>query len=182
MSPLEMKSLLASTSKPFSTKSLTIFDQNSASSELIPVHQQGSGLIQAWDAVRTTGLFDTIKFKLNDTDHFIGNHNFTVRNTGKEDVTYSVGHKGALTAYTLNPGSNAPVPPKELDLFPRYAEVKLAESIVTVKAGQKSVVSFSVTPPASLSAWRLPIYSGFIVLRGPTGEELSLPYLGVAGR
>ena len=146
------------------------------------MHQQGSGLAQAWNAVHATGLTDAIKFGLNDTDHFLGSHNFTIRNTGAKEVTYALGNRAALSAYTLNPGSNVPVPAEELEYFSRSAEVKFAEQKVTVAAGQQAVVSFSVTAPNALSTRRLPIYSGFITVDGSNGETLSLPYLGVAGR
>lgn len=174
---MEARQLLSSTAKP-----LTTFENGAATPDLAPVHLQGSGLAQAWNAVHATGVTNIVKFALNDTDHFAGSQKFTLKNTGTEDVTYTLANQGALVAYTLNPGSNFLVPAAELEYVSRSAEVKFAESSVKVAAGQEVVVSFEVTAPSALSARRLPIYSGFIKLDGSNGDKMSLPYLGMAGR
>jgi hypothetical protein len=41
---------------------------------------------------------------LNDTDHFVGNHTFSVQNTGSVDLVFELGHRKAVTMYTLQPG------------------------------------------------------------------------------
>jgi subtilisin family serine protease len=172
----ELRSLLASTSKP-----LTLLSRSN-STDLSPTPQQGSGIIQAWNAVHASGIPSVSKLVLNDTDHFERYHNFTIRNTGSQEVTYSLSSQGAPSFYTLNPGSNSPARPNQLQLFRQYADIMFSAAKITVGPGEEVKVTFQVSTPGAVNATRLPIYSGFIYLGGSNGEKLSLPYIGVAGR
>ena len=68
---------------------------------LAPVAQQGGGLVQAYDAAYATTLLSVSSISFNDTDHFVDTTNFTISNTGVDDVTYSLSNVGTATGYTL---------------------------------------------------------------------------------
>ncbi|KAF2689831.1 subtilase [Lentithecium fluviatile CBS 122367] len=173
--PATIENLLSATSNP------NLFhDGATAYPYLAPVAQQGSGLIQAYDAAHATTLLSVSSLSFNDTDHFIETTNFTIRNLGSEEVTYSLSNVVAATAYTLDPASIHPsVFPNEL--VPGSASLAFSEDKVTVPAGGLVAVTVSPTAPAGLEASRLPVYSGYIALNGTNGDSLSLPYLGVKG-
>lgn len=149
---------------------------------LAPVPQQGAGLVQAWDAAHATTILGSTGISFNDSDHFIGEHAFSVKNTAAEEVTYKLGHAKAVTVYTFTPGqaqllvARAPPPTAEA-----WADIKFDVDTLTVPAGGSAEVKFTAVPPAGLNATLLPVYSGYITLDGSNGETLSVPYLGVAG-
>lgn len=86
--------ILSSTSKP-----LPWFDGKTKADILAPVQQVGSGLVQAYDAVFAQTLLDVPSLRLNDSDHFVANHTFTIENTGAAEATYEIGHMKALSMY-----------------------------------------------------------------------------------
>ncbi|POS76646.1 minor extracellular protease vpr [Diaporthe helianthi] len=147
---------------------------------LAPVAQQGPGLIQAYDAAFTTTLLSVNSISFNDTDHFVDSYAFGVENTGSASVTYTLTHVPALTAYTLG----------ESDLWPAYfpnpttdvaASLAFSESTIEIPAGGAANITVSPTIPAGLNTSLLPIYSGYIVINGTNGDNLTIPYLGLAG-
>ncbi|KAI1867749.1 uncharacterized protein JN550_006890 [Neoarthrinium moseri] len=172
--PAVIEKLLSSTSNP-----QLLNDGTGAYPVLAPVAQQGSGLIQAYDAAYASTLLSTSSLAFNDTDNFVDTLNFTISNLGTEDVTYDIATVGAATGYTF---STTVYP----DNFPgvefddTFATLEFSEAKVTVAAGASSVVQVTVTPPA-LDAKRLPVYSGYITLNGTNGDSLSLPYQGIVG-
>ncbi|KAL2270598.1 hypothetical protein VTJ83DRAFT_2782 [Remersonia thermophila] len=174
--PKTIENLLSATSKP----NLFRFSGQSAPF-LAPVPQQGAGLIQAWDAAHSTTLLSVSSLSFNDTEHFAPVQNFTVHNTGKTEVTYSLGHHGAATAYTfLDPSFTTPVPFPGI-LTQEYASLTFATGDrFTLPPGHRKIVSVRVQPPA-LDAKLLPVYSGYVTINGTDGSNLSLPYLGVVG-
>lgn len=174
--PATIENTLSANAKP------NVFqDGRTASDLLAPVAQQGGGLVQAYDAAYATTLLSVSSISFNDTDHFVEQANFTIYNTGSEDVTYSLSNVGAATGYTLAAGTIYP------DTFPNeltaaYADIAFSESKVTLSAGDSVSISISPTPPTGLDASRLAVYSGYITLNATNGENLSLPYIGVVGR
>ncbi|KAL1864542.1 hypothetical protein VTK73DRAFT_5791 [Phialemonium thermophilum] len=175
--PKTIENVLSATSKPvpFSNGELTL-------PYLAPVAQQGAGLLQAYDAAYATTLLSVSSLSFNDTAHFTPERNFTISNTGNKEVTYQLRHVGALTAYTyLNDSTIFP------DTFPNelsetHANLSFAPSdTLTIPAGQRRIVSVTLTPPSGLDAKRLPVYSGYIAINGSDESLLSLPYLGVVG-
>jgi len=173
--PATLENVLSATSNP------NVFqDGAQAFPYLAPVAQQGAGLIQAYDAAHTTTLLSVSSLSFNDTDHFIQKTNFTIRNLGTEEVSYSLSNMVAATAYTLDPSSIFPsVFPNEL--VPGTASLLFSEDKVTVPAGGSAMITVAATAPADLDASRLPVYSGYIALNATNSESLSLPYLGVVG-
>jgi hypothetical protein len=176
LDPSTLENLLSATSNP------NLFNDGAETySFLAPVAQQGSGLIQAYDAAYSTTLLSVSSLSFNDTDHFIETGNFTIENMGAEDVTYALSNVVAATAYTLDPDSIFPsIFPNEL-VSTAGASLAFSSDKITIPAGSSALVTVTPTPPAGLDAERLPVYSGYITLNSTAGESLSLPYLGVVG-
>ncbi|KAL7627196.1 hypothetical protein AAE478_003972 [Parahypoxylon ruwenzoriense] len=174
LDPATIENLLSATSNP-----LYLNDGTQTFQTLAPVMQQGSGIVQAFDAAYATTLLSKSSLAFNDTDHFVDTLNFTIRNLGTEDVTYDLGSVGAATGYTFS-DSIYPDPFPGVELTNEYATVTLSETQVTVPAGDEVTISVTVTPPA-LGASRLPVYSGYITLNGTNSDSLSLPYNGAVG-
>ncbi|KNG51237.1 subtilisin-like serine protease PR1C [Stemphylium lycopersici] len=172
--PTELESVLSATSNP------NLFNDGSTThAYLAPVPQQGGGILQAYDAAYTKTVLSVSSISFNDTANRIETTDFTIKNTGTEDVTYSITNVIAASAYTLEEGSILPMSfPNEL--VTQGATLSFSEDQVTVPASSEVSVSVSVSPPA-LDATRLPVFSGYITLNGTNGESLSLPYLGVVG-
>ncbi|OIW32859.1 subtilisin-like protein [Coniochaeta ligniaria NRRL 30616] len=175
--PATIENLLSSTSNP------NLFnDGRTTSPYLAPVPQQGSGLIQAYDAAYATTLLTVSSLSFNDTDHFDPVKNFSISNTGSAEVTYRLSNVGALTGYTY--ADDATIQPDTFpnELVPAFAGISFGPSAsVTIPAGQRKIITVTATPPAGLDAKRLPVYSGYIAINGTDGSSLSLPYMGVYG-
>ncbi|KAH6654877.1 peptidase S8/S53 domain-containing protein, partial [Truncatella angustata] len=172
--PAVIEPILAATASP-----ADLNDGSSAYDIFAPVAQQGSGLVQAYDAAYATSLLSVSYLAFNDTDNLVDTLNFTISNLGTEDVTYDVASIGAATGYTFST-SIIPDPFPGIEFDDTVATLAFSEDKVTVPAGGDAVVAVTVTPPA-VDATRLPVYSGFITLTGSNGESLSLPYQGIVG-
>jgi hypothetical protein len=95
--PLRLRRLLTTTSKPIAWHDGTKVHPDI----LAPVSQQGSGIIQTWNAVHSTAELSIDSIAWNDTDHFVGNRTFSILNTGSEDAVFELTHRKAVTMYTL---------------------------------------------------------------------------------
>lgn len=177
--PKVLRSLVSSTAKP-----KVWFDGTNAHNEILaPVAQQGGGIAQAWDAAHATTILSESSLSFNDSDHFVAARTFTIENTATEPVTYVLGHAKALTQYTFGTGGGDVL---DSTSFPNpsaegWASLAFASDEITVPAGGKSEVTVTLTPPESLNATLLPVYSGYITLNSTREESLVLPYLGVWG-
>ncbi|KAI1774351.1 subtilisin-like protein [Hypoxylon cercidicola] len=177
--PEVLRNLISSTAKPN-----VWFDGTTAYPDILaPVAQQGAGLAQAWEAAHATTILSESSISFNDSDHFVGERTFTIRNTATEDVTYILGHTKAVTMYTFATDggdvlANTYFPNPTAD---DWADVSFASDEITVPAGGVSEVTVTLTPPQTLNATLLPIYSGYITLNSTKEESLVLPYLGVLG-
>lgn len=172
-----LRNILSATSKPKQWN-----DGTKAYDLFAPVAQQGAGLIQAYDAAYATVIPSVSSFSFNDSDHFAGNHSFSLENTGTEDVTFTLGHAKSVTVYSFGLGtlSAARFPPPTVE---DWAEITFATDKVTVPAGGSADVTFTAEPPSSaeLNATLLPVYGGYVTLNGTDNSSLVIPYLGVAG-
>ncbi|KAF6793422.1 subtilisin-like serine protease pr1c [Colletotrichum sojae] len=174
-----LRSVISATAQPKAwNDGVSAVDENL----LAPVAQQGAGIVQAWDAAHVTTILGSSGISLNDTDNFVAEHSFSVKNTAAEAVAYKLGHARSVTVYTFAPGGAtltiARSPPPTADA---WAEIAFAADTLTVPAGGSADVSFTVTPPAGLNGTLLPVYGGYITLEGSNSETLSVPYMGVAG-
>ncbi|TPX17546.1 uncharacterized protein E0L32_003189 [Thyridium curvatum] len=174
--PQTLMSLLSSTAqaKPF-------IDYDKLWAGLAPVPQQGAGLVQAWDAANARTVPSPSSVSFNDTEHLVGSATVTLRNTGGKAVTFSVGHVPALTMYTYNTERLYPAPFPNPIAEGAAAKLSFSADVITVPAGGSAELTIRPTPPAGLDEKRLPVYSGYVVLNGTNGENLAVPYLGVAG-
>jgi hypothetical protein len=174
LEPKRLRRILTHTSKP-----LAWHDGKTAHPDILaPVAQQGAGIPQAWNAAHTMLEIDVDSLMLNDTDHFVGTHTFSVTNTGSTDEVLSLGHRKAVTIYTMDPRSDT----LQVGAFPNaiaesWATVSFISDRINVPAGQSTNVTVEFAPPAGLNATLLPVYSGYLTF----GDKLVLPYLGVEG-
>ncbi|KAF9264167.1 subtilisin-like protease [Marasmius fiardii PR-910] len=152
-----------------------------SNSLLETVAKQGSGLINVYDAVHGTSRVWPGELLINDTTHFIGEHTFTIQNTGNKTKKYTLTHVPAGTALTMKPDSIfpalGPVP-----LSPASATVFLKSTSIEVNPGQAQNVTLQVSLPTNPDASRFPLYSGFIQItsgRGSDVEVTHVTYLGL---
>ncbi|SPO05498.1 related to subtilisin-like serine protease [Cephalotrichum gorgonifer] len=175
--PAELTNLLASTANANQW-----FDGKELHGILAPVPQQGAGLLQAYAAAHTKTLLDTSGISFNDTDNFIPEAEFTIRNTNGEEVTYALGHVRAVTVYASEADSFrlAPFPNPTASVG---ASLAFSEDSVAVPAGESVTIKVTPTPPSpeEIDAGRLAVYSGYVTVNGTNGDALSVPYVGVAG-
>ncbi|KAL8409759.1 hypothetical protein RB594_008006 [Gaeumannomyces avenae] len=174
--PKTIENLLASTAKP------AMFNSGSGPLPyLAPAVQQGAGLIQASDAAYATTLLSASSITFNDTDHFQPVQNFTISNTGRSAVTYTLSSRGAGTAYTFENSTSLFPALFPSEIVESYASIVFNEASFTVPAGGRKFVGLTATPPSGLDAARLAVYSGYLLVNGSDGSALSLPYMGVYG-
>ncbi|KDQ27552.1 hypothetical protein PLEOSDRAFT_1112600 [Pleurotus ostreatus PC15] len=139
--------------------------------------QQGAGLINVFNAIHTTTIVSPGELILNDTAHFKGTQQFTVRNAGSSAKTYTLRHIPAGTAVTVTPGTifpaDGPVP-----LSTDFASVSLSTSKFTLAPGKTQTVTARFTPPAAADPSTFPVFSGFIQIESGT-EQVQVSYLGL---
>jgi hypothetical protein len=175
LDPYTIRSILGTTGHP-----VTFNDGKTTYDYLAPVAQQGGGEVDAFAAVHTSTVIDVANLAFNDTAHFVKEANFTITNRGSSETTYNFDYVNAATAYTLpDDGSTQPqtFPP---DLVTSGATVQLSSGSVSVAAGKSEVVIVTLALPKDLTTARIPVYSGFITIKGSNGDSLNLPYAGVA--
>jgi hypothetical protein len=175
LDPYTIRSILGTTGHP-----VTFNDGKTTYDYLAPVVQQGGGEVDAFAAVHTSTVIDVANLAFNDTAHFVKEANFTITNRGNSEITYNFDYVNAATAYTLpDDGSTQPqtFPP---DLVTSGATVQLSSSSVSVAAGKSEVVIVTLSLPKDLTTARIPVYSGFITVKGSNGDSLHVPYAGVA--
>lgn len=151
--------------------------------EIAPVPQQGTGLVQAYDAAFTTTLLTVKSISFNDSYHSPQNVTFTIRNMGPETVTYKLGNSPALSMYTLSLDTDVYYP----EAFPNQiladsAVLDFSQDSVKVPPKGRAVITVTPTIPAiGELEGHMPVYSGYITINSTSGENLTIPYLGVMG-
>ncbi|GKT88937.1 minor extracellular protease vpr (subtilase) [Colletotrichum tofieldiae] len=175
LDPTTIENLLSAHANPVK------FNYGTGPDELLaPVPQQGGGLVQAYDAAYSTTVLSVSSLSFNDTDNFIPELNFTIKNTGSQSVSYDLSNVGAATAYTFAAAGDLFPAPFPNDLSAEFATLAFSESKVSVPGGGEATILVTPTPP-TLEAARLPVWSGYIALNGSDGSSLSLPYIGIGG-
>ncbi|KJZ76416.1 hypothetical protein HIM_04145 [Hirsutella minnesotensis 3608] len=173
--PAVIENLLSANAKP-----QRFNDEKKFYDYLAPVAQQGGGLIRAYDAAYATTLLEPSGLSFNDTDHFVRELNFTIRNTGRKKITYKLSNVPAMTMYTLKANSSSPAAfPNEVNKA--SASIKMSENSVTVAPGQSATILVTASPPAGLDPKRLGLWSGWLAVNGSDGTSLSVPYQGLTG-
>ncbi|KAI9167906.1 serine endopeptidase [Paramyrothecium foliicola] len=152
-----------------------------------PVPQVGTGRVNASKILAYETELSLSKFALNDTTHFSRYHKVDITNKGSRPVTYKFSQQAFGGMNTMNTDPAAWATPRiawaeELMVNP----VKLVPSIsfpggsFTVQPGQTKTAQFNFKAPEGAVAKNLPVYSGKVIISGSNGDELSVPYLGLA--
>ncbi|KAI9154981.1 Minor extracellular protease vpr [Paramyrothecium foliicola] len=173
LDPVLIENALAATAKPQVFTSW--FDWQTW---LAPPAQQGAGMIQVYDAAFATARLDVSGLSFNDTDNFAESLQFTLSNTGSDEVTYEISHVPTHTFYTLEEGS------ERFDTYPNedttaHAELAFSRSSVTIGPGDSVTIEVVATPPVDVDVARLPLWSGYIAINGSDSTSYSLPYQGL---
>ncbi|KAF6827563.1 subtilisin-like serine protease pr1c [Colletotrichum plurivorum] len=177
--PKRLLSFISSTAKQ-----LAWYDDKTAHPDILaPVPQQGAGMVQAFDAARTTAELSVASISFNDTDNFIGNHTVSIKNTGSADLVFEVSHRKAVTMYTfLEVSDRLRVASFPNPIVEEWAELQFSSDKISVPAGGSADLVITCNPPTNVNATRLPVYSGYVILTSTTdAPSLNVPYLGVVG-
>ncbi|KAL8294686.1 hypothetical protein RB597_007713 [Gaeumannomyces tritici] len=151
-----------------------------------PPLQVGTGLIDAVAVLNYTTSMTAPKFALNDTRHFSRYHSVDITNNGPAEVEYRFAVQDAAGFETQwVEATDAQFAPriKDIDeLVPirLRPEVSLPQGRFVVAPGQTKRAQFNFQPLEGLNEARLPVYSGKVLISGSNGDELSVPYAGVA--
>ncbi|KGQ09190.1 PI-type proteinase [Beauveria bassiana D1-5] len=144
--------------------------------DLIPVMQQGGGLVRAWDAAYATTLLEPASLAFNDTDHRVASIKLRITNTAKSEMVYHLSNVPARTVYARYFGSF-----KNPEFVQAPATVNLDKSSVTLAPDQSATIEVSAEDPKNLDSNQLPLWSGWIAVNGSDGSSLTVPYLGLSG-
>ncbi|KAG8169109.1 hypothetical protein KVR01_001858 [Diaporthe batatas] len=181
ITPNEIINRLATTAKPVRMQS----NQRQTQDYLAPIFQQGGGMIDAYAALKTTTTLNVSDLAFNDTA-YSQPQSFEIRNSGSDSVTYELTHNPGPTLYAFSPGNNTVTAFNNDSAFPAnilpeaHSELSFSQNSATVGAGSTAVFTVQVTPPTGLEARRVPLYSGFITIKGSNGDNLSIAYGGIA--
>ncbi|WDK19851.1 subtilase [Colletotrichum graminicola] len=151
-----------------------------------PVFQLGNGLVNATKVLNYKSELSFAKFALNDTVRFVPTHYVNITNNCTGSVTYKFCLQAAGGYEVLD--NTAAV---SLKMGPEYMEftpmdvvpvpnVTFPEGEFTVGPGETRTAKFTFAPPKGLNASAMPLYSGKVLIHGSNGEELAVPYMGVA--
>ncbi|KAH8900337.1 subtilisin-like protein [Thozetella sp. PMI_491] len=143
-----------------------------------PVHQVGTGQIDALKLLtyNTTLAFE--KMVLNDTHHFSRYHSIDVTNNHPFPVRYTfhleaaggfeaMGPQRIYYGWEVTPVSIVP-------------NVTMPSGAQTLQPGQTKTFKINFEPVQNLDGSKLPCYSGKIIVTSSAGESLGVPYLGAA--
>ncbi|GJC85484.1 hypothetical protein ColLi_08322 [Colletotrichum liriopes] len=175
LDPVELRNVISSTSIP-----RPWFDGMHIHNLLAPVAQQGSGVIQAYDAAHAKKVLSTSQISFKDSANFVKDHTSNIKNTADEDLSYILGHTKRVTAYTFAAGA------RSASLFPNpivddWAELSFSSSKIVISAGSSAEITLSAIPPQNINVAQLPVYSGFINTTASNSESHVIPYFGIAG-
>ncbi|KAK2595506.1 hypothetical protein QQS21_006781 [Conoideocrella luteorostrata] len=147
---------------------------------------RGGGLVDAWRAADATTLVEPASLAFNDTDHRAASISLKITNQAKYDMTYQLSNLTAATLYTLD---GSAITPSEKEVRSTIegepnqsgAVIKLSRNSFTLGPGQSATVDVSAVEPSGLDSARLPLWSGWVVISGSDGSNLTVPYLGLSG-
>jgi len=184
----------------FQTTAHVIPSSKTDGDPLQTVAQQGAGLINVYNAIRSTTHISCGEMILNDTAHFrpvyvylflftserlvqfflLYRHTFTVKNDGKTSTSYKLRHIPAGTALTVREGtifpSLGPVPLSDVS-----ASAIIVPDHFTLQPGESQIVVTKFQLPAyGVDKSSYPVFSGFIEVAGPSAaDSYHVSYLGL---
>lgn len=144
--------------------------------------KQGSGLVNVFNAIRTTSSITPDHIDLLDTVNFKRTADITITNSGAAAETYTLSHVAAdtLNFYYV---ANNPFPQGEPLVSKDQATVSFSSNQIQVAAGQSATVTLTFTEPSSGDASQFLFYSGFVVATPAIagGITVHVPYTGMKG-
>ncbi|KAG0211484.1 hypothetical protein BGX28_007845 [Mortierella sp. GBA30] len=143
--------------------------------------QQGAGLINVLNAVRTTTSISPDHIDLLDTINLRKTFRISIKNNGHKSETYTLSHVPADTLKSYN-GTNA-FPFGSPIIEPNYASVTFSQRKVKIPAGKSVKVILHFKEPETGKANEFPLYSGFVVATPETEDSVAVhvPYTGIKG-
>ncbi|KAK6217136.1 serine endopeptidase [Colletotrichum tabaci] len=151
-----------------------------------PVFQLGNGLVNATKVLDYRSELSFAKFALNDTVNFIPQHYVNITNNCTRPVTYKfcVQAAGGYEVLDDTAAASIKMGPQYTAFVPMEAtpvpNVTFPEGEFVVGPGETREAKFVFAPPKGLNGTAMPLYSGKILVNGSNGEELAVPYMGVA--
>lgn len=149
------------------------------------VARQGSGLVDALKVIQyTTSIFPSV-IHLNDTAHYNPTHTVTIKNSGTQEVTYTLTHEaGPEFGGKQNFLNGDTWVPQEAYMYwslDLSATVEISTQKITIAPGSLGTFSATFTEPSIPDARTLPVYSGAIIIAGSNFESVRLSYQGIKG-
>jgi hypothetical protein len=150
---------------------------------IAPAPQQGAGLVQAYDAAHAQAVLSVSSLSFNDSANFASEQSFSIHNSGSENLSFELSHIAAATAETFMDAEGIYMPAPLVTVIDAPATMTFEQTTVSVPAGGSATVKVTLTAPTDINARVVPVYSGFVLLKGTSAgaTSLSLPYLGVYG-
>ncbi|KAF2730617.1 minor extracellular protease vpr [Polyplosphaeria fusca] len=153
---------------------------------IAPPLQMGSGLVNASKVLFTETTTDQTKFHLNDTSNFQPSHEITITNNGAAAVSYTFALEPAAGFEIFDPFI-ATFDTWGIKLFANLVPQEMTPDVQLPDAfslgpgeSKKVTLTFNNPKDKGWNATLIPVYSGKILLTGDSGDQLSLPYIGVA--
>ncbi|KAF9206965.1 hypothetical protein BGZ49_001506 [Haplosporangium sp. Z 27] len=145
------------------------------------ITQQGAGLLNMMDVLKSQVIVTPSHLSLNDTAHMNANHNITVTNNGKVPVQYSV---EILPAAGLLPFDRSMMVEKSPRIVTAEASAKIAQNTITVAPGSSATVDLTFTAPDT-DPRKYVIYSGYVRFTPDTvtaeAPVIHVPFMGMKG-
>ncbi|OJD34120.1 serine endopeptidase [Diplodia corticola] len=151
-----------------------------------PVPQVGNGLVNAFKVLNYSTALTFEKLELNDTVNFRDTHTVQITNNGDVPLTYNFSLQDAAGFEALEEFDAAVYPSPRLREFAELVPIEAVPGIsfpdgdFTLAPGESKDATFTFTLPEGLNATALPVYSGKILITATNGEQLSVPYFGLA--
>ncbi|PNH28661.1 hypothetical protein VD0002_g7803 [Verticillium dahliae] len=153
-----------------------------------PVTQVGTGIVDAYKVVHYETSLSWSKFALNDTQNHRQHQKVAIKNNGTSRVRYRFKVQDSGGHDVLDSGDPplvqlGPIPHGETSFLPfkMTPDVLLPSDEFWVNPGSTKNAEFVFDYPAGFDDDKLSVYSGKILIHGTNAEELSVPYMGVAG-
>ncbi|KAI9270540.1 peptidase S8/S53 domain-containing protein [Phascolomyces articulosus] len=173
----DLRAKLISSSLPFNIYNTSAFES---------VARQGSGLIDAYRALRLSTKVTPQQIQLGDLTHTGTNneYTFTIHNNGRMAADYTITHRASGTAqgYKMD-GSHIPM--KRPNLLLGHRVEAIIESIspekLSIPINGVSNVTVRIRPPENYADMPPSIYSGYFVITKENDpfDTLHVPYAGL---
>ncbi|KAL5612708.1 uncharacterized protein BROUX77_002864 [Berkeleyomyces rouxiae] len=176
--PKVIESLLVNYASP---KHISLDDGYRVSDYLVPIPQQGAGVVQAYDSAFGDIVFGNSYISFNTDDHFEEIAEFEVMNVGKTEATYKIENTPALTVFAKESQSQGDFNTIPNKMEKAYASFLFSSSEFTLGPMDRKLFMVKATPPPDLNPKELPVWSGFLTFTGSDDSKLTLPYQGMTG-